>query len=144
MCTSEGVQGGGRSKPGLILLDFWQTGPVDPDFFGQEPSLDCKDSFEPKSSFLDQMVQKLRAYKGLYVFPFPGLIYRYLDNTFPKNFNNMLDVQMFNLQCSYFNLNWDGHNISACLHGNTCLFSFLGKSRRTELSCSHAHFLGIS
>ena len=79
MCTSEGVQGGGRSKPGLILLDFWQTGPVDPDFFGQEPSLDCKDSFEPKSSFLDQMVQKLRAYKGLYVFPFPGLIYRYLD-----------------------------------------------------------------
>ena len=82
MCTSEGVQGGGRSKPGLILLDFWQTGPVDPDFFGQEPSLDCKDSFEPKSSFLDQMVQKLRAYKGLYVFPFPGLIYRYLENTY--------------------------------------------------------------
>ena len=48
-------------------------------FFGQEPSLDCKDSFEQRSSFLDQMVQKLRAYKGLYVFPFPGLIYRYLD-----------------------------------------------------------------
>ena len=81
MCTSEGVQGGGRSKPGLILLDFWQTGPVDPDFFGQEPSLDCKDSFEPKSSFLDQMVQKLRDHKGLYVFPFPGLIYRYLDSS---------------------------------------------------------------
>ena len=82
MYASEGVQGGGRSKPGLILLDFWQTGPVDPDFFGQEPSLDCKDSFEPKSSFLDQMVQKLRAYKGLYVFPFPGLIYRYLDHCY--------------------------------------------------------------
>ena len=85
MCTSEGVQGGGRSKPGLILLDFWQTGPVDPDFFGQEPSLDCKDSFEPKSSFLDQMVQKLRDHKGLYVFPFPGLIYRYLGG---KDVNN--------------------------------------------------------
>ena len=80
MYTSEGVQGGGRSKPGLILLDFGQTGPVDPDFFGQEPSLDYKDSFEPKSSFLDQMVQKLRDHKGLYVFPFPGLIYRYLED----------------------------------------------------------------
>ena len=72
MCTSEGVQGGGRSKPGLILLDFGQTGPVDPDFFGQEPSLDCKDSFEPKSSFLDQMVQKLRAFIGLMYSPFLG------------------------------------------------------------------------
>ena len=70
---------GGRSKTGPVLLDSGQAGPVDPDFFRQEPSLDYKDSFEPKSSFLDQMVQKLRDHKGLYVFPFPGLIYRYLD-----------------------------------------------------------------
>ena len=70
---------GGHSK--TILFDSGQAEPVDPDFFGQEPSLDYKESFEPKSSFLDQMVQKLRAYKGLYVFPFPGLIYRYLDTT---------------------------------------------------------------
>ena len=70
---------GGRSKTGPVLLYSGQAKPVDPDFFRQEPSLDYKDSFEPKSSFLDQMVQKLRAYKGLYVFPFPGLIYRYLD-----------------------------------------------------------------
>ena len=68
-----------RLKTGPVLLDSGQAGPVDPNFFRQEPSLDYKASFEPKSSFLDQMVQKLRDHKGLYVFPFPGLIYRYLD-----------------------------------------------------------------
>ena len=70
-----------RLKTGPVLLDSGQAGPVDPDLFRQEPSLDYKDSFEPKSSFLDQMVQKLRDHKGLYVFPFPGLIYRYLDSS---------------------------------------------------------------
>ena len=70
---------GGHSKTGPVLLDSGQAEPVDPDFLRQEPSLDYKASFEPKSSFLDQMVQKLRDHKGLYVFPFPGLIYRYLD-----------------------------------------------------------------
>ena len=63
---------GGRSKTGPVLLDSGQAGPVDPDFFRQEPSLDYKDSFEPKSSFLDQMVQKLRAFIGLMYSPFLG------------------------------------------------------------------------
>ena len=77
---------GGRSKTGPVLLDSGQAEPVDPDFFRQEPSLDYKASFEPKSSFLDQMVQKLRDHKGLYVFPFPGLIYRYLEmGSLPAN-----------------------------------------------------------
>ena len=67
--ASEGVQGG-HSK--TILFDSGQAKPVDPDFFGQEPSLDYKESFEPKSSFLDQVVQKLRASIGLMFSPFLG------------------------------------------------------------------------
>ena len=85
---------GVRLKTDPILLDSGQAGPVDPNFFRQEPSLDYKASFEPKSSFLDQMVQKLRDHKGLYVFPFPGLIYRYLDvdlkECVPVGMNNTL------------------------------------------------------
>ena len=79
---------GVRLKTDPILLDSGQAGPVDPIFFRQEPSLDYKASFEPKSSFLDQMVQKLRDHKGLYVFPFPGLIYRYLDSLPVANISN--------------------------------------------------------
>ena len=63
---------GGRSKTGPVLLDSGQAEPVDLDFFHQEPSLDYKDSFEPKSSFLDPMVQKLRDSKGLMYSPFLG------------------------------------------------------------------------
>ena len=61
-----------RLKTGPVLLDSGQAGPVDPDLFRQEPSLDYKDSFEPKSSFLDPMVQKLRDSKGLMYSPFLG------------------------------------------------------------------------
>ena len=67
--ASEGVQGG-HSK--TIFLDSNQAEPVDPNFLGQEPSLDYKESFEPKSSFLDQVVQKLRASIGLTYSPFLG------------------------------------------------------------------------
>ena len=71
--ASEGVQGG-HSK--TILFDSGQAEPVDPDFFWPGTIfdyLDYKESFEPKSSFLDQVVQKLRASKGLMYSPFLGL-----------------------------------------------------------------------
>ena len=45
---------------------------VDPDFLGQEPSLDYKESFETKSSLLEHVVQKLRASRGLMYSPFLG------------------------------------------------------------------------
>ena len=63
---------GVRLKTDPILLDSGQAGPVDPNFFRQEPSLDYKASFELKISFLDQMVQKLRAFIGLMYSPFLG------------------------------------------------------------------------
>ena len=65
------------------MFDSGKAEPVDPDFFGQEPSLDYKESFEPKSSFLDLVVQKLRASIGLMYSPFLGsFIDIYIRNGF--------------------------------------------------------------
>ena len=69
MCVSvsEGVQGAHLKT---VLLDFCQTGPVDPDFLCQEQSLNPYGSFEPKTNFLDLSVQKLRVLLDLMYSPF--------------------------------------------------------------------------
>ena len=69
MCVSvsEGVQGAHLKT---VLLDFCQSGPVDPDFLCQEQSLNPYGSFEPKTNFLDLSVQKLRVLLDLMYSPF--------------------------------------------------------------------------
>ena len=69
MCVSvsEGVQGAHLKT---VLLDFCQTGPVDPDFLCQEQSLNPYGSFEPKTNSLDHSVLKLRALLDLMYSPF--------------------------------------------------------------------------
>ena len=67
MSVSEGVQGAHLKT---VLLDFCQTGPVDPDFLCQEQSLNPYGSFEPKTNFLDLSVQKLRVLLDLMYSPF--------------------------------------------------------------------------
>ena len=67
VCVSEGVQGAHLKT---VLLDFCQSGPVDPDFLCQEQSLNPYGSFEPKTNFLDLSVQKLRVLLDLMYSPF--------------------------------------------------------------------------
>ena len=43
-----------------FLLDSGKTGPVDPVFFCQKPSLDLYGLFEPKTNPLDHSIQKIR------------------------------------------------------------------------------------
>ena len=67
VCVSEGVQGAHLKT---VLLDFCQTGPVDPDFLCQEQSLNPYGSFEQKTDSLDLSFQKLRVLLDLMYSPF--------------------------------------------------------------------------
>ena len=53
-----------------FLLDSGKTGPVDPGFFCQKPSLDPYGSFEPKINSLDHSIQKICVLLDLMYSPF--------------------------------------------------------------------------